>query len=675
MALRWSAALAAALLFAACAKAAAPHLDLDVRLDPETRALHVVAELRDAATRDIALHETFRITAASADGTPLALGPGSVEQELRRWRIAHPAKHLRITYEGRLAPLARGADHRRVLQALPPMASPEGSFLPAASVWTPWPGAHFTYRVRLSLPAGQRGLVAGDLTQETVSAGAGERSVTTFEMRAPTDGIDLMAGPYVVHERIVQRPDATPLRLRTYFTPALDSVADGYLDDSQRYLERYSKRIGAYPYASFSVVASPLPTGFGMPTLTYIGEAVLRLPFIRATSLGHEVLHNWWGNGVYVDPKGGNWAEGLTTFMADYAYKEEASAEAARAMRLGWLRDFSALPADTTKPLTAFRSRAHGADAATGYGKAAMVFVMLRDLIGEAAFDQGLRRFWAKHRFRDAAWGDLRAAFEAVSNRDLSTFFAQWLERADAPALRLVSARAQGAAVDVTLEQSKPPYGLRVPLEFQGDAGSTTRWVEVSKARETVRVALETPPASVRFDPDLRLWRALDPDQLPPILRQWILARAPRVAVLSDADDLRTAADQLAKRFFEAPARRVDVAETGDGPLLIIGLHADVDAALSRLGLAKRPAQLEGRGSAQVWTIPRKPGATPVAVVSVRDAASLAALHRPLPHYGARSYLVFDGRRAIARGVWPVRVQALLVQRSPGARQPAPAVQ
>lgn len=78
-----------------------------------------------------------------------------------------------------------------------------------------------------------------------------------------------------------------------------------------------------------AVVASPLPTGFGMPTLTYLGADVLRLPFIRKTSLGHEILHNWWGNGVYVDYTRGNWSEGLTTLMADYAYKEDESAAAA----------------------------------------------------------------------------------------------------------------------------------------------------------------------------------------------------------------------------------------------------------------------------------------------------------------------------------------------------------
>ena len=33
--------------------------------------------------------------------------------------------------------------------------------------------------------------------------------------------------------------------------------------------------------------------------------------------------------------------------------------------------------------------------------------------------------------------------------------------------------------------------------------------------------------------------------------------------------------------------------------------------------------------------------------------AALAALQRGLPHYGAQSWLVFDGGRAIAKGTWP----------------------
>ena len=83
-----------------------------------------------------------------------------------------------------------------------------------------------------------------------------------------------------------------------------------------------------------------------------------------------------------------------------------------------------------------------------------------------------------------------------------------------------------------------------------------------------------------------------------------------------------------------------------------MGLHAEVDAALARAGLPPRPAGLAGRGSAQVWTLNRETGA-PVAVVSARDADALRALLRPLPHYGGQSWLVFEGSRAVERGIWP----------------------
>ncbi|MGA8007087.1 MAG: hypothetical protein WCA17_13390, partial [Burkholderiales bacterium] len=60
-------------------------------------------------------------------------------------------------------------------------------------------------------------------------------------------------------------------------------------------------------------------------------------------------------------------------------------------------------------------------------------------------------------------------------------------------------------------------------------------------------------------------------------------------------------------------------------------------------------------------TVQRAGSAPPVAVVSVRDAAALLALQRPLPHYGAQSYLVFEGAHAVARGVWPAPGRAIPV--------------
>jgi len=650
-------ALAAGALIAASALAATPHLELDVRLDPGTRRMVAVAQLGTPRDGRFALHRSLVVTGASVHGKAVACEMTGNAGELRFWRAAAaPGAPLRIEYGGVLPPLDPALDYRRVLQALPPMASPEGSFLHAGSGWYPQPAPLFSYRVKLSLPGAQRGLVPGRLQEEHLPAGPRGRYRAVFAFEHAAEGIDLMTGPYEVRERRVARPDAEPLRLRTYFYPDLEPLAEGYLEDSARYIARYEKEIGAYPFSGFSVVASPLPAGFGMPTLTYLGAQVLKLPFIRATSLGHEVLHNWWGNGVYVDYGRGNWSEGLTTFMADYAFKEDASAQDARAMRLAWLRDYAAVPAGGQQSLASFRTRAHGAAAAVGYGKSAMVFLMLRDLIGADAFGCGIRRFWSAQRFRIATWDDLRQAFEDSSGRPLNAFFAQWVERAGAPEVRVESARASPRdgklKLEVTLTQSAPPYALRVPIEIEGPQGPQTRVIELDRPRQAVEMTLAVMPEGLRLDPELRLWRHLEPVELPPILRQWILAPAPRLALASQA--LRSEAMALADRVFENAAQPIALEEArrGTQPVLLVGLHADVDLALTRLGLPPRPARLADRGTAQVWTIRRDSVGPPLAVVSARDGAALLALRRPLPHYGAQSYLAFEGSRAIERGAW-----------------------
>jgi hypothetical protein len=675
-------ALCACALVSAPCLAAGPrpaHLDLDVMLNPESRELRGTAAWQAKADPRVILHQSLAIHAVVVNGTERGVPASRRVGDMHEWRIEAPAgAALRVEYAGTLPPLDLALDHRRVLRSLPPMAGREGSFLPASARWHPRPAQPFTYRVKLSLPGDQRGIVPGRLIAEKVPRGDEERYSASFDFEHPVDGIDLMAGPYVVRERIVQRDGAKPLRLRTYFGRDSDPLADAYLDDSRRYIELYSGIIGAYPYTEFSVVASPLPTGFGKPTLTYIGAQVLKLPFIRATSLGHEVLHNWWGNGVYPDYASGNWSEGLTAFMADYFYKERESSAAAREMRLAWLRDFAVVPPGAHRPLATFRSRTHGAEAIAGYGKAAMVFLMLRDLIGEDAFNRGIRVFWSRHRFRTASWDDLRHAFEASSGRTLQAYFGQWIERPGGPRPAIVAARAERhrGARRLVLEfrQDEPAYALRVPVELVSVKGRQMRWIDIGRASETVALTLDAVPEGVRLDPELRLWRVLEREQLPPILRQWIIAAAPRLVVASSDADVEAAAMALARRLFESPARRVSNAEaaTGVDPLLLIGPHGEIDAALAMLKLPPRPATIEGLGSAQVWTIrDGRQARPPVAVISVRDAESLAALLRPLPHYGAQSYLAFDGSRAIERGVWAAPGRMIPVTpSSPGG--PAP---
>src|SRR5690606_17590162 len=139
----------------------------------------------------------------------------------------------------------------------------------------------------------------------------------------------------------------------------------------------------------------------------------------------------------------------------------------------------------------------------------------------------------------------------------LAVFFAQWLERAGAPAPAIVDARAsaeRGAPrLTLALAQPAPPYALRLPLELMWDGNSETRWVELGGRTAEITLEVDEIPRGVRLDPELRVWRTLAPGQLPPILRQWILARAPRLTIASGDAAVVEAAEALAARLVESP--------------------------------------------------------------------------------------------------------------------------
>ena len=207
---------------------------------------------------------------------------------------------------------------------------------------------------------------------------------------------------------------------------------------------------------------------------------------------------------------------------------------------------------------TGFVARYHGASQIVGYNKTAMVFLMLRDLIGTEAFDAGIREFWRAHQFRVASWSDLRRAFEAASKRDLGGFFAQWLDRAGAPSVRFADARAAQRGeewrVTVTLAQTAPTYRLRVPVRVRTERGEDTHIVDLEGERSVASFETAAQPVALLLDPDLELFRRLAPDEAPPILREVMVHPAPTLAVLPDG----AAADigrKLAAQLLDHPAK------------------------------------------------------------------------------------------------------------------------
>src|SRR5208337_2861375 len=87
-----------------------------------------------------------------------------------------------------------------------------------------------------------------------------------------------------------------------------------------------------------------------------------------------------------------------------------------------------------------FESRSSPATRAVGYGKAAFVFHMIRQKLGDEAFWKCLRQIYKERLFVRTTWDDFRDIFVKTGGwdpKDAKAFFDQWIERSGAPVLKL----------------------------------------------------------------------------------------------------------------------------------------------------------------------------------------------------------------------------------------------
>ncbi|WP_064736085.1 M1 family metallopeptidase [Azohydromonas australica] len=640
------AALLAALPLAAAAAPAPPptaahHLTL--HLDPAAGRLQghdrltLPAGYRGALLLE--LGEALELQSATAQGRALPF-----TREGERVRIALPpgTASLELRYTGRLA----GAEAPRI--------AAEGSWLPGDFAWYPRLDWSDALQVEVHTPAGQQAALTGALRRED-HTGEGTRAVyAAYPGEPPT----LFAGPWQCQAR-----QHRGLRLRACFHAEVASLAGAYLDDAARHIDRYAAQLGPYAYAGFDMLSGPDPVGLGYPGLTYVSRAILPLPFMRARSLPHEVLHTWWGNGVRVRTGGGNWAEGLTTYQSDYGLADAAARER---MRREWLRDHAALPSDADQPLTAFVTKAHARDQVVGYGKGAFVFHMLEQQLGTPAFDAGLRRFYAAQRGREAGWAELQSAFEAASGQRLDAFFRQWLTRAGAPALALrdVAWRDDGLSLSLAQTQAGAPYALRVPVAVDTELGRETHWVTLEGAAARVELATRARPVGLQVDAQADLFRRLVPGERAPILRDLLLQPSAQAVLAGVPADAIPTAQALAAQLLPDAAAPVEPGAWDRArPALLLGVGRP-EAVAAALGLPPPalPAESAGAGaSALAWAVPG--AAAPTVAVAAADRAALEALLRPLRHYGAQSWVRFDGARLLDQGLWPVAADNALSAR------------
>ncbi len=544
-----------------------------------------------------------------------------------------------------------------------------GAYLDGGTCWLPTiPGSLFEFKLLVTVPDYWESVSQGALESRTDRGGM---RTSRWESSVPNEEVYLIAGPYRFYES-----DLNDVAIYGFLYEADDAgeLWETYVPLTSRYIDLYEAEIGSYPFPKFAIVENFWQTGYGMPSFTLLGSTVIRLPFIPYTSYRHEILHNWWGNGVYVDWEAGNWCEGLTSYGADHAYKEERSAGSAASYRRGELRKYLNYVQDEKDfPLNEFRSRTSASTQAVGYSKATMVFHMLRRGVGEVPFKKSLAAFYKRNRFQVSSWREIRESFETVSGQNLETFFEQWVEREGAPVIGVQDCRVKEEDGHFLLEgrltQERPCYELEVPVRIEWDGGSEDMIVILDGEESEFHWEGRSRPVSIGVDPEFDLFRRLYRAEIPAALSQTLGAEKTLIIISSsESEEKRNALRTMIEGWGDSGGFEItDESEVDTIPSdQAVWLFGDTRFT-DRFAAALPPGSALEEGSwnldgelhdpsnhSLVLTVPHP--ATPDLSWSLflpADATSIPSIGRKIPHYGKYGYLAFDGDQNVAKGEWP----------------------
>lgn len=598
---------------------------------------------------------------------------------VNKWRIEFKDNSNKciIKYKGKIQSALEQshANYQRGFSESPGIISSKGIYLAGSTYWIPqFENSFYTFNLLTKLPEKWETVSQGE---RTVSKLSEDFHIDNWVCDKPQEEIFLIAAKFNEYSHIMNNGVKAMAFLRT----PDESLANKYLEVTEQYMAMDEDMIGKYPYSKFALVENFWETGYGMPSFTLLGEKIIRFPFILHSSYPHELLHNWWGNSVYVDFDKGNWCEGLTAYMADHLIKEQRGQ--GNNYRRSTLQKFTDFVSEANDfPLSKFFSRYDGASEAIGYGKSLMMFHMIRMKLGDKLFLKGLSNFYKDFKFKKASFFDIETEMEKVSNMDLSAFFNQWIKRKSAPEISLIGSSIKKAnnhkelMIILEQKQKEKPFSLDIPVYIIKENGVQKEIFHLSKRKEGKTFEIDGNIISIEIDPFYDVFRKLNPKEVPPALSK-IWASKNNIFILpghaSDKQqkiykDFANTWMQYDEDSFEIMYdNQLDSLPVNKTPW-ILGFENKFANIFNKqmekyssafysdsITIDKKNTSVNGKSFA-ITTFSPGNFKKQIAFFAIDNAGAISGLVRKLPHYGKYSYLGFEGNEPtnVIKGQWPV---------------------
>jgi aminopeptidase N len=387
------------------------------------------------------------------------------------------------------------------------------------SFWFPCidhPNEQITHEISVRIDSAYTSLSNGKLLKQIYHEDGTRTDLWSMDLPHAVYLVDLVVGVFAEHSETVNG-----LYYQYLVDPAFKHNAQQIFDHTPEMLGFFSTITGVpFPWQKYAQVVVRDYTAGAMEntTATIFGSFVQRSSlelndYSNEGIVAHELFHHWFGNYVTCE----NWANlGLNEGFASYGeylwFEHKHGFEKAEELRYSQLMNYLYNASFDPHPFVDhyYEHREEMFDAHS-YDKGSLILHMLRNLLGDEAFFEGIRVYLLENAFSPVEADHLRFAFEKVSGLDLKPFFRQWFERSGHPELELnYQISSDSLIIDVIQRQSIDQRASRfeVPLTialFDSSGTKTNHHINISKEEERFVLKVQEPPVLVLFDPGKEL--------------------------------------------------------------------------------------------------------------------------------------------------------------------------
>ncbi|MEX2465457.1 MAG: M1 family metallopeptidase [Gemmatimonadota bacterium] len=391
------------------------------------------------------------------------------------------------------------------------------------------PADKATVRYTVHAPAAWKVVANGHLVTEAAPTPAGapgggaDRRTWVWEVGVPISSYNMVIGAADLEVRTVglaacgrapaSRRDDGCVEVTYWVFPEDVANAEPSFRRAAQMVDYFTELVGDYPFEKLANVQSATRFG-GMENASaifYSEQAIAGGRNIEGT-VSHEIAHQWFGDAVTEASWHHLWlSEGFATYFGAVFFEAADGADAFRERMEGSRMRIVGSP-DMERPvIDPEETDLFALLNDNNYPKGGWVLHMLRGLLGDEVFFEGIRTYYQRYLHQAVLTEDFQAVMEEVSRRELDWFFTQWLYRPGYPVFefeeRWVPAEGGAGTVEVVVRQVQDEAWprFRVPLELCWGVASerTCRPAVAGSAEDTFRFSFEARPVgAVALDPD-----------------------------------------------------------------------------------------------------------------------------------------------------------------------------